>query len=130
MSCTLMSHSNALAYRSRPVLNDVERFWNGSSIHECYSLNASRMCKVDTSFVKILRVVNALENRTLDTSPSERSSSCLKELLTVRLRPVEDCLTIESSFKYIFFLSENFFLFHRPASHKCLTIEMSVTLSR
>ena len=51
MSCTLILHTNAHAVRRRPTLNDVERFRNGSSIHELYSLKASQMCKVHTSFV-------------------------------------------------------------------------------
>ena len=45
-----MSHTNAHAVRGRPTLNDVERFRNGSFIHEFYSYKASQnMCKVHTS---------------------------------------------------------------------------------
>ena len=47
MSSTLMSHTNAHAVRGRPTLNDVERFRNGSLIHEFYS--QKYMCKVHTS---------------------------------------------------------------------------------
>ena len=34
MSYTIISHTNEHAVRGRPILNDVERFRNGSSIHE------------------------------------------------------------------------------------------------
>ena len=45
MSSTLMSHSNAHAVRGRPTLNDVERFRNGSLIHEFNICKASQnMC--------------------------------------------------------------------------------------
>ena len=50
MSSTLMSHANAHDVRGRPTLNDVERFRNGSLIHEFYSYKASQnMSKVHTS---------------------------------------------------------------------------------
>ena len=48
LSYTLISHTNAHAFRGRPTLNDVERFRNGP-VHELSSLKASQMCKVHTS---------------------------------------------------------------------------------
>ena len=45
-----MSQRNAHAVRGRATVNDVERFRNGSLIHEFYSCKASQnMCKVHTS---------------------------------------------------------------------------------
>ena len=50
MFSTLMSQRNAHAVRGRATVNDVERFRNGSLIHEFYSCKASQnMCKVHTS---------------------------------------------------------------------------------
>ena len=49
MFSTLMSQRNAHAVRGRTTVNDVERFRNGSLIHEFYSCKASQnMCKVHT----------------------------------------------------------------------------------
>ena len=54
MSSMLMSHTNAHDVRGRPTLNDVERFRNGSLIHEFYNYKASQnMSKVHTSSHKI-----------------------------------------------------------------------------
>ena len=50
MFSMLMSQGNAHAVCGRPTVNNVERFRNGSSIHEFYSCKASQnMCKVHTS---------------------------------------------------------------------------------
>ena len=51
MSFTLISHTSAHAVRGRRTPNHVERFRNGSSIHEFYISISSQMCKIYTSFV-------------------------------------------------------------------------------
>ena len=59
MSSTLMSHTNAHAFRGRPTLDDVERFRNGSLIHEFYSYKpCQNLCKVHASSHEITNGAN------------------------------------------------------------------------
>ena len=75
MSSTLMSHTKAHAVRGRPTLNAVERFRNGSLIHEFYSQN---MCKVHTSFHEITNApyVSANYENTTTTVTADLTTNC------------------------------------------------------
>ena len=67
---TLLSQRNAHAVRGRATVNDVERFRNGSLIHEFYSCKASQnMCKVHTSSHEVTNVpyVRANDENTTTT---------------------------------------------------------------
>ena len=60
---TLMSHTNPHAVHGRSTLNDVERFRNGSLIHEFYSCKPSQnKCKVHTSYHEVTNVPNVRAN--------------------------------------------------------------------
>ena len=57
MFSTLMSQTNAHSVRGRATVNDVERFRNGSLIHEFHSCKTSQnMCKVHTSSHEVTNV--------------------------------------------------------------------------
>ena len=86
---TLMSQRNAYAVRGRPTVNDVERFRNGTLIHEFYSCKASQnMCKVHTSSHE---VTNAPYVRAND----ENTTTTLKADLTINYDVEKNTLLAE-----------------------------------
>ena len=70
MFSTLKSQRNAHAVRGRATVNGVERFRNGSLIHEFYSCKACQnMCKVHTSSHEVTKAqyVRANDENTTTT---------------------------------------------------------------